>query len=356
MMFLFYRFSFVNIDGIYNNELIKLLTGSFEIYTGKMKKEIIMPSFAIVIPAYRANNTIQDVIEKIPNWIDHIIVVDDCSPDNTYDVVQSIANPKIKLLKHYMNRGVGGAMKTGYQKALDLQADIIIKMDSDGQMDPQFLDRLISPIIKRKADYSKGNRFLRGRELQRMPAIRRIGNLGLSFLTKLASGYWNVFDPTNGYTAITKSALSMFDFDHLAERYFFESSMLLELCLHRIVVKDVSIPAIYEDEKSSLSPGKSLLEFPPKLFRGFVRRIFIQYFLVDFSAVSLLLIFGIFTFLFGVIWGIIHWVRSSHLNVVASTGTVMLAVLPIILGVQFLLQALILDTQNTPKEVIEDQD
>lgn len=313
-----------------------------------------MPSVAVVIPAYQAEKTISEVLSKIPEWIEHIIVVDDCSSDHTQDIVNSIPNKKIIFIRHNLNRGVGGAMKTGYKKALEIGADIVVKMDSDGQMDPKYLAALISPLLKKQANYTKGNRFLYISELQKMPRIRRLGNASLSYMTKLASGYWNIFDPTNGYTAITRKTLTILNLENLAERYFFESSMLLELSLHRIVIKDVSIPAIYQDEQSSLSETKSLFEFPPKLFKGLVRRIVFQYFLLDFNAVSLLLIFGILGCAFGTIWGITQWIRSSNLNMVASTGTVMIAVLPIILGVQFLLQALVLDTQNIPKDVIED--
>ncbi|MHC1772675.1 MAG: glycosyltransferase family 2 protein [Flexilinea sp.] len=313
-----------------------------------------MPSVAVVIPAYQAEKTIFAVISKIPDWIENIIIVDDCSSDHTNDIVNSIGNERIIYLRHEVNRGVGGAMKTGYKKALEIGADIVVKMDSDDQMNPNYLVSLISPLVNKDADYTKGNRFLRIAELKQMPRIRRIGNASLSFFTKFASGYWNIFDPTNGYTAISKKVLAIIDFDNLSERYFFESSMLLELCLHRIVVKDVNIPALYNDEKSSLSETKSIFEFPPKLFKGLIRRIVFLYFLLDFSAVSLLLSFGIVSCLFGSIWGIVYWIKSATTNMAASTGTVMIAVLPLILGIQFLLQALVLDIQNIPKDVVEE--
>lgn len=310
----------------------------------------------IIIPAYQAEKTIADVIGEIPKWISYIIVIDDSSSDHTQEIVKMINNEKIICLRHKQNRGVGGAMKTGFQKAMEVNSDIIIKMDSDGQMNPKYLSLLISPLLENKADYSKGNRFLYSEELRHMPVIRRIGNTSLSFFTKLASGYWNIFDPTNGYTAITKRALSRVNLNNLDERYFFESSMLLELSLNRIVVKDISIPANYNNAQSSLSELKSLFEFPPKLVRGFIKRITYLYFLLDFNAVSLLLIFGVLGCIFGSVWGLNYWIQSAASHVAASTGTVMISVLPIILGVQFLLQALVLDTQNTPKEILEDLD
>ena len=314
-----------------------------------------MRSVSVIIPAYQAENTIRDVILKIPDWIEHIIVVNDCSPDHTQDILNSISDNRIILLRHSFNRGVGGAMKTGYKKALEIGSAIIVKMDSDGQMDPNYLLSLISPLINKKADYTKGNRFLYSTELKQMPRIRRFGNASLSFFVKLASGYWNIFDPTNGYTAITREALTVINLDNLSEKFFFESSLLLELCLHRIVVNDVSIPALYNNAKSSLSETKSFFEFPPKLLKGLFRRIFFLYFLLDFNAISFLLLFGTINCVFGTIWGTVYWIKSSISNLPASTGTIMIAVLPLILGMQFLLQALVLDTQNIPKNILEDR-
>jgi dolichol-phosphate mannosyltransferase len=215
-------------------------------------------------------------------------------------------------------------------------------------MDPEYLPDLLGPIIESKADYSKGNRFLHPRRLMAMPLNRRIGNIGLSFLTKLASGYWNIFDPTNGYTAIHVSAIKYLDLDRLDRRYFFESSMLIELGLIRAVVRDVYIPAVYNGENSSLSPTHSFMSFPWKLVRAFVHRIMIKYFVRDFNAVSLLVLAAAPAILFGMVFGIINWARSSQLQVPATTGTVMLAILPLILGAQFLLQALTLDVQDVP--------
>jgi hypothetical protein len=169
-------------------------------------------------------------------------------------------------------------------------------------------------------------------------------------LTKAASGYWNIFDPTNGYTAIGADALRALEFGRLSRRYFFETSMLLELGLQRLVVKDVYIPAIYGNEKSALSPAKSLFQFPPRLLRGMLRRIFYLYFLRDFTAVTVFLLAGGISVVFGALWGAYHWWKSSQLQVPASTGTVMIAILPLIMGLQFLLQAVVMDIQNTPEK------
>ena len=159
-------------------------------------------------------------------------------------------------------------MLTGYAEAHRLGAEIVVKMDGDGQMDPAQLPALIAPIVRGEADYAKGNRYLHARQLRSMPLLRRLGNLGLSFLTKLASGYWNIFDPTNGYTAIHAALIPLLNKEDIGRRYFFESSMLLELSLLRAVVRDVYIPARYGDETSHLSILKTLRQFPPALAEG----------------------------------------------------------------------------------------
>ena len=164
------------------------------------------PRIVVVIPAYRAEKFIIKILSGIPPFVSNIVVVDDCSPDRTAELVYAFNDSRICLVSHETNQGVGKAMLTGYCKALELGAKIIVKMDSDDQMDPAYLVPLIAPILTGQADYTKGNRFLHANELKAMPFIRRIGNAGLSFLTKAASGYWNLFDPTNGYTAIRSSA------------------------------------------------------------------------------------------------------------------------------------------------------
>ena len=309
-----------------------------------------LPPIAVVIPAYRAEAHIIQVLSKIPHFVQTIIVVDDRSPDGTAELVGRYPDPRVRLLRHAENQGVGGAVLTGYEAAIAAGAEIIVKMDSDDQMNPDYLLPLVAPIAIRQADYTKGNRFLHMRQLTSMPILRRVGNAGLSFLTKLASGYWNVFDPTNGYTAISARVARLIRRDAVSMRYFFESSMLLELSLLRAVVRDVPVPAFYGEEKSSLSEGDALVGFPPRLIRGLIRRILVQYFLRDFSAFSIFLIAGIFFTIFGAAWGAYHWYLSNQLGRVASTGTVMIAVLPIVLGIQFLLQCGVWDIQNIPTQ------
>lgn len=306
------------------------------------------PITAVVIPAYKAEKYISTVLAGIPRFVRNIIVVDDASPDGTADIVRACGDTRVQLISLSKNSGVGGATLAGYLKASELGAEIIVKLDSDNQMNPDYMLDLIAPIVNGKADYTKGNRFLHTRSLGVMPLIRRIGNFGLSFLNKVASGYWNIFDPTNGYTAISAAIMPMLDLNAVDRDYFFESSLLMELGLNRAVIQDVDIPARYAGEESHLSILDSLLRFPWKLLWGYLRRIFIQYFIRDFSVITLFLVFGVILLTFGLVFGIVEWIKSSNLGVPATTGTVMLATLPFILGVQLLLQAIVMDIQNVP--------
>lgn len=304
---------------------------------------------AVVIPAFRVARHIERVVRGIPGFISDIIVVDDASPDETARIVGGLSDPRIRLLRHERNGGVGAAMITGYRHALELGADVVVKMDGDDQMDPQHLLPLIEPILAGEADYTKGSRFFHTRQLRQMPLLRRIGNLGLSFLTKASSGYWDVFDPTNGYTVIHRRVLETLDWEHVDRRWFFETSMLIELSLTRAVVRDIQIPAKYADECSSLEMAGALVRFPGKLLGAFFRRLWLQYFVREFSPVSLFLVSGTLLTLFGSLWGLTHWLLSARTGVEASTGTVMIAAVPLFLGFQLLLQAVSLDIQNTPK-------
>src|SRR5436190_4388572 len=202
----------------------------------------------VVMPAYRAAATLAEVIARIPPGIRHVLVVDDASPDDLGAAVARAGDPRVETLRHAVNRGVGGACKTGFARALELGADIVVKLDSDGQMDPARIPALIAPLLEGRADLVKGNRFWDLELLDRMPATRRWGNLGLSFLVKLASGYWTVFDPCNGFVAVTGRLLQRLRREQLAERYFFEISLLCESYLVRAAVRDLPMPPVYSDE------------------------------------------------------------------------------------------------------------
>jgi glycosyltransferase involved in cell wall biosynthesis len=309
---------------------------------------------AVVIPVYRAENEIRSVLLGIPRFVRHIIVVDDASPDSSADLVIAAAkkDKRISLVRHEKNQGVGGAMVSGFKQALALGTEIVIKVDGDGQMDPHYLPALITPLIEGDADYAKGNRFRDFTSLQQMPLVRRIGNLGLSFLTKAATGYWNLFDPTNGYFAIRTDALAQLPLDKLDKGYFFETSMLAHLYLLEAHVQDVTIPARYRNETSSLSVRRALFEFPFKLTRTFLRRIILKYFIYDFSMMSIYLLTGIPLLLFGLIFGITKWIQYYNIGISAPTGTVILPTLSVILAIQILLSAIEIDLNATPRKAI----
>ncbi len=309
---------------------------------------------ATVIPAYQVEKNIESVIHGIPHYIKYIIVVDDASPDSCADLVTAAAKKdgRINLIRHEKNQGVGGATITGFRKAIELGAQIIIKLDGDGQMDPAHIPALITPLIEGQADYVKGNRFRDFQSLQQMPLIRRIGNLGLSFLTKAATGYWNLFDPTNGFFAIRSEILAQLPLDKLDKRYYFETSMLSHLYLLDAFILDISIPARYRNETSNMSIRLILIEFPIKLFRTLLRRMILKYFLFDFSMTSVYLMTGIPLLLFGLIFGITKWIHYYSLGLSAPTGTVILPTLSVILAIQILLSAIGIDLNSTPRKVI----
>jgi len=307
-------------------------------------------NIAVVIPAYKVRVHLENVINGLPEFINTIIVVDDACPENSYEVLENIKNEKLIIIKHEINMGVGGALVSGYKKALELGSDIVIKIDGDGQMDSNYIDKLIEPILNNNADYTKGNRFYDFNALKQMPKMRLFGNSALSFLVKMSSGYWNMMDPTNGFTVINKKALQDLDLDSLSKRYFFESDMLINLNIEKAVVKDVAIPAKYGDEESSLSITKTLFSFPQKLLRGLCKRIFYKYFVYDFNMASVYMILGFPMVLGGTIFGLYRWILGTLQDIENSAGTVMLSVLPIILGVQFLLQAISIDIDSIPRK------
>jgi len=306
---------------------------------------------AIVIPCFKVENHIRDVVRGIPSYVTMVVLVNDCSPDDTPALIDQIAreyDQRVVALHHAVNQGVGGATMTGMRYAYDNHADIVVKMDGDGQMDPEYLPDLLLPIIRGQADFTKGNRFASSDVLKKMPVIRLIGNSGLSFLNRLASGYWNILDPTNGYFAMRSELVVKFSENALDKRFFYESSQLIELGICRAVVQDIPMRTIYGEEVSSLSARKALVEFPPKLLFGLCRRIWITKILLATTPEFILGFLGFLLLAFGAIWGSYHWIHSMVAGQTASAGTVMFAALPCMLGLQMLLFALLFDIQSVP--------
>ncbi|PXX25959.1 glycosyltransferase family 2 protein [Arenibacter sp. ARW7G5Y1] len=307
---------------------------------------------AVVIPFYNASNEILLVISKLPNYIQDIIIVDDHSstPLPKSDI-ENLSPPKatIYFLENPTNLGVGGATKRGFEEAIKIGAEIIIKIDADDQMDLSYLPDLLDPLIANNCDVAKGNRFRDLKALRAMPLVRRIGNLGLSFLIKSATGYWHNFDPTNGFLALKTDVLKKLDFNKLANRYYFETSLLSQLYFEKATVKDIAMPAIYGDEKSHMKIWKMPFVFGARLTNTFVKRIVKEYFLYDFNIGSMYLLFGFPLFMFGLLFGATEWIYYASINTFAPTGTIMIVTLSIILGFQLILQAIQYDIINAPK-------
>lgn len=290
------------------------------------------------------------VLAAFDECVCHIVVVDDACPEATGAYVrETCRDPRVEVIVHERNKGVGGATLTGYRRAIELGADIIVKVDGDGQMDPKFIPTLTRAVAEGRADYTKGNRFYLMEGLAGMPYMRLFGNLMLSFASKLSSGYWKIFDPTNGFTAIHAKVAALLVTRRVDEGYFFESDMLFHLNLSRAVVIDVPMKAQYGDERSTLSIPKVVAPFLWKHLRNFLRRIVYSYFIRDFSVASVELVFGSLLFAFGVVYGSIHWYESLESGIAEPTGVVVLAAVTFLLGVYLLIGFLNFDIQNQPE-------
>ncbi|HYG07193.1 MAG TPA: glycosyltransferase family 2 protein [Stenotrophomonas sp.] len=305
---------------------------------------------AVIIPAYKVKAQVLDVIGRIGPEVARIYVVDDCCPEGSGDFVEAnCGDPRVKVVRNPENLGVGGAVMNGYIAAIADRCDVLVKVDGDGQMDPALIDGFIEPILSGEADYTKGNRFYDLSGISAMPKLRLFGNAGLSFLAKLSSGYWDLFDPTNGYTAIHAQVARHLPFGKISKRYFFETDMLFHLNILRAVVVDVPMHAKYEDEVSNLKISKIFGEFLYKHARNFCRRVFYNYYLRGMSVASLELPLGLLLVIVGVGYGGYHWAQSMRMNVETAAGTVMAAALPVIIGIQMLLAFVGYDMASVPR-------
>jgi len=304
---------------------------------------------AAVIPCYREREHILEVLHAVPQLVEHIICVDDGCPEGTGAYVESgCEDPRVRVVYHAENRGVGAAMVTGYRAALDTGAELIVKLDGDGQTDPALIPRFVAPIRVGLADYTKGNRFYRLESLHSMPRGRLLGNALLSFFSKLSTGYWHLFDPNNGFTAIHADVLRLLPLDKLDPGYCFESDMLFRLNTLRAVVIDVPMHAVYGSETSHLAVRRELPRFVLCHLRNFVKRLFYGYFLRDFHVASVQWLLGPALMLFGTGFGLERWIEHAQNGTAATAGTVMLAALPFVVGLQLLLSALEFDIRSRP--------
>jgi dolichol-phosphate mannosyltransferase len=305
---------------------------------------------AVIVPAYRVRDHIIEMLSGIPDWVAAIYVVDDACPESTGDWVQShCSDERVRLVRHETNQGVGGAVMSGYVRALEDGADVLVKMDGDGQMDPVLLPQLLGPILRGEADYTKGNRFYEPDRITRMPAVRLVGNALLSFMTKLSAGYWDIFDPTNGYTALHAQVARKLPLNKISRRYFFETDVLFRLNTIRAVVVDVPMDARYQGETSSLRITRITHEFLFKHLRNTGKRVFYSYFLRDLSLASILLVVGLCFVGTGGLLGLLYWYQSASSGVPTLAGSVTLVALLVIVGIQLLLGFLAHDISSVPR-------
>ncbi len=324
------------------------LVGSIELDIVDLGEIIVR--LAVVIPSYRVTAHILDVIAGIGPAIERIYVVDDACPDKSGDLVQKKCKDKrVVVLRHQVNQGVGGAVITGYRAALADGMDVIVKVDGDGQMNPALIETIARPVLNGEADYAKGNRFDSLENLFAMPKIRIFGNAALSLWSKLSSGYWSITDPTNGFTAIHRKALSAIHLDKLRKTYFFESDLLFRLSITNAVVVDVPMEAVYGDEKSNLKIRKVLVEFPWRHTVNLWKRVFYKYYLREWSVASFELPLGVGFTVFGVWFGLARYFEAAEAGRATTAGQVTLSAVALILGVQLLLSFLSYDVQSEPR-------
>ncbi len=309
----------------------------------------VSTQIAVVIPCYRVRDHILQVLRKVGKCVQVIYVVDDKCPENTGRfVLEQNADPRVHVIFNEVNQGVGGAVIKGIAVALRDKMRIVVKIDGDGQMDPAYIPRFVMPIIEGKADFTKGNRFFYLEDIKTMPTIRLFGNAALSLLAKASTGYWNIFDPTNGYIALDARLLEVLPLDKIDKRYFFETDLLFRAGLMRAKVLDIPMQAHYERETSNLRIRQEMVRFIGLHLLNFAKRIIYSYFLRDFNVASLELLVGLVLIGFGTIYGFAHWGGAEP----ALPGTVMISALPLLAGIMLLLSFVNFDVQQVPRETI----
>ena len=307
-------------------------------------------SLAVVIPAYRVTKQILEVLDGIGPEVDVIYVIDDACPEGSGALVnEQCQDPRVEVHVQHRNTGVGGAVVHGIRTALSDGAKVIVKIDGDGQMDPSLIPALVEPIRAEKADYVKGNRFHALQGLGAMPPLRIFGNTALSFLAKASTGYWNLFDPTNGFIAINAKIANLLIYERLSQRYFFETDLLARLYLLGAVVEELPHRARYGTESSNLKPLAVLTPFLLCHIRNITRHIFYTYFLRSFYPASFELLLGVLLLIIGTVFAGWNWTASINTGIPRTSGTVMIASTMLIIASQCLLAFLSFDVNNYPR-------
>lgn len=309
---------------------------------------------AVIIPCFQAQDTIRKVVAAVGPEVGAIYCVNDGSRDATGRILAALSaeDGRVVVLERSTNGGVGAATIDGYRRAMSDGWQILVKLDSDGQMDPSIIPQLAEPISENQADYVKGNRFFSMETVRSMPSLRIIGNAGVSFFTKMSSGYWNLFDPTNGFTALNSRVAAALPLDKLNKRFFFESDMLFRLYTIRAVVLDLPMRSKYGHEHSHLNELHALIFFPWLHLRNALKRLAYMYFLRNFSIASVNLIVGMTLLIFGTVFGAGAWYTSAATGTPATAGTVMLSALPFLVGVQLILSFVAYDMTMVPNRPV----
>ncbi len=304
-------------------------------------------TIGIVVPAYKEVPHIRRTLETMPTFVDHLVVVDDCSPDATSEVTRELArtDPRIHLIRHDVNGGVGKAISSGYIWCRDNDVDIAVVMAGDGQMDPADLPNLLDPVVEDRADYTKGNRLVTGEAWKRIPHTRYLGNSGLTFLTKIASGYWHVTDSQTGYTALNRKALDLLPLENIFPRYGMPNDFLVTLNIYNMRVMDIPVNPIYGiGEKSGIKTGRAIVALSLLLLRLFIKRMVQKYIIRDFHPLIFFYALGVFLFVPGLVFGL-HLLVTRALGVPVAPTSALFASFLFVTGLQSLLFAMLFDME-----------
>lgn len=301
---------------------------------------------AVVVPCHNEELLIKRVVDTMPDYVDAIFIVDDCSTDHTVAVVEELAESqpeRVKLLRHESNQGVGGAIATGYKVALAESFDVTAVMAGDAQMDPADLDAIVGPVAIGECDYTKGNRLFTGDAWNIIPRIRYLGNSMISLLTKIASGYWHVADSQSGYTAISLRALRTINWDLMYKQYGQPNDLLVRLNIYNFSVRDVPVRPVYGvGEQSGLKPFRLIPRLSWLLVRLFFFRMVQKYVIRDFHPLLFFYASGLVLFPAGVVFGGYLFTMRFLLGPVSGTSALFAAFL-VITGLQFLFFAMWFD-------------
>lgn len=307
---------------------------------------------AVIIPCYNEEKLIQKTINTLPDSVDYVIAVNDASKDNTLAVLQEISkkNKKVMVLDNDLNGGIGYSLKNGFQYAIEYTDAVAIGIVSgDAQCDPRYIQPMLDEFIDRNCDYVKGNRFFQREALKSMPTYRRIGNIFISLLTKFSTGYYSISDTTMGFGFLRRTLLEQIDYTLVKDRYDYENSMLIALSIANARIKDHAVPAIYGEETSTIDFLPTVMRVLRVIWVGFWQRIYYKYILFSLHPIAIFLFGGLILSLAGWAFGFYLLLAKIISDSSPSSGTVMLAVLPIILGLQMLLTALLMDVSNEDK-------